>query len=175
MQDSAKDFLCLNCQVKKIKKLFILFGFLSGNGIIVPLLEIYVGTIRKYNIQMGEKNMYQKEELQEIKRVAEVFGDFLKNHPIVDLAYSEKFGYMLVHGADGRLDDEWIPMEVTSGRHLFDLLCDEIYADYLEAREDGFDADITEADQDAVIELIEKYAKQLPEYDITAADIFVEE
>lgn len=118
--------------------------------------------------------MYQEEELQEIKRVAAVFEDFLKNHPIVDLAYSEKYGYLLVHGENGHLDEEWIPMEVQSGRHLFELLCDELYADYLEAREGGFDADITEDDQEHVLQLIESYAKQLPEYDIALEDMFVE-
>ncbi len=119
--------------------------------------------------------MYQEQDLKDIKRVAEVFGDFIKQHPIIDLLYSEKFGYMLIHGVDGHVDEEFIPMEVTSGEHLFNLLCDELYADYLEEREGGFDADITQADQDAVLAQIDYYAKQLPEFDIKVEDIFVEE
>ncbi len=118
--------------------------------------------------------MYQEQDLKDIKRVAEVFGDFIKNHPLIDVVCSEKFGYMLIHGVNGHVDEEFVPMEVTSGMHLFELLCDELYADYLEAREGGFDADITQADQDAVLEQIEYYAKQLSEFDIKVEDIFVE-
>ncbi len=119
--------------------------------------------------------MYEEQDLKDIKRVAEVFADFIKEHPIVDLVYSEKFGYMLIHGEDGHVDEEWIPMGVTSGRHLFDLLCEELYADYLEAHDGGFDAELTQADQDAILDQIDYYAKQLPEFDIKVEDLFVEE
>ncbi len=118
--------------------------------------------------------MYTEQEKLEIEHVLDVFADFVKDHPLVDVAYSEKFGYMLVHGQNGQLDEEWIPLAVTSGRHLFDLLSDELYADYLEAREGGFEVELSEAEQDEILNQIDYYAKQLPEYDINVQELFVE-
>ena len=118
--------------------------------------------------------MYTEQEKLEIEHVLDVFADFVKDHPLVDVAYSEKFGYMLVHGQNGQLDEEWIPLAVTSGRHLFDLLSDELYADYLEAREGGFEVELSEAEQEEILNQIYYYAKQLPEYNINVQELFVE-
>ena len=118
--------------------------------------------------------MYTEQDKKEIEHVLDVFADFIRNHPLVDVAYSEKFGYMLVHGQNGQLDEEWIPLAAAAGRHMFDLLSDELYADYLEAREGGFETELSVAEQDEILNQIDYCAKPLPEFDINVQELFVE-
>lgn len=104
-------------------------------------------------------------EKEKIKRVLNVFHDYLQDSPVVEILFSEKkqcYYYMRHYSND--MDDL---IRVEDAETLCDLLLREIDMDvYLELKLDQRtgQCDVTPEAKKVALERMQPYLKQLPEY-----------
>lgn len=119
----------------------------------------------------GDSVMYTPEELEKIKRVLDVFQEFIRQASDFDIVYSEKVGYLLLEG--GRNLDGFMPEPIPSAEYLclrmFDKIADEHQNRY------GYPKtrwNVPEEEKEAVLKQIRLYSAQLPEYQHLEEKVF---
>lgn len=115
--------------------------------------------------------MYTPEELEKIKRVLDVFKEFIRQGSDFDIVYSEKVGYLLLEG--GRNLGGFIPEPIPSAEYLclrmFDKIADAYQNQY------GYPEtrwNIPEKEKEEVLKQIQRYSIQLPEYQYLEEKVF---
>ena len=118
---------------------------------------------------------YTKEQLEQIKKVEEVFADFISNSPEVDLLYSKKIGYVLFCGLTATEGTELIfqPQIMKDRRNLCYLLLLEVANDALRSIHNVHDIHECGPMERSLIEKwCAPYMHKLPEYADLVASMF---
>lgn len=119
--------------------------------------------------------MYTKEQKEKLEKVMEVFGDYMKESPYVEVVWSEKIGYIFLNVDKKHQDVDFIiPLDCTET--LCGRLCYEVAQDVLMLT--GNDHAVREADPLEKAEIwrrLEPYLEQLPEYRYLAEKMFTSE
>lgn len=110
---------------------------------------------------------YTKEQKESIKKVADVFSEYLKSAKDMDLLYSEKFGYVVVSGINKNEDAFCMePMIIKDGRELCLYLLQELGHNFIELTphtcHDLFE--VSDKEQEMIKEIFRHYINELPEY-----------
>lgn len=118
--------------------------------------------------------MYTEEQNKEIKKVMEVFSEYIKHVPYFDVLWSDKVGYIFLDGISRNKDEIGVaPLVLRDG----EALCNEIFynlaCDILEERGKLHDlCQCNKEEQEAVKEKLSIYLQQLPEYAYLVEKLF---
>lgn len=74
--------------------------------------------------------MYREIQKQE-KKIISVFSGYLQSHPLIDLVWSDKIGYVLLYISPDQATIEMDPALITDARLLCRMLQSEIATDVL--------------------------------------------
>lgn len=109
--------------------------------------------------------MYTEIQKQEIERVISVFNGYIQNHPLIDLVWSNKIGYVLLYISLDHTAIEMDPVLVMDARLLCRMFLLEIATDVLVSAKNDHSFDSADPAEMAEIQSRwEPFLSQLPEY-----------
>lgn len=109
--------------------------------------------------------MYTEIQKEEIDRIVSVFNRYIQSHPLIDLVWSDKIGYVLLYISPDQAAIEMDPVLITDARLLCGMLLSEIATDVLVSAKN--DHCIDQADPFEIAEIQkrwEPFLSQLDEY-----------
>lgn len=115
-------------------------------------------------------------QIKSVKRVVDIFADYIKSSSYLDVIWSDKVGYILITGIskDGE-DISMSPEVLHDGETLCDQLVFEIACDAIEASGQGTHNpwESTSEEKERIRSLLKPYLDQLPEYQYMVEKLFV--
>ncbi|GAA6490736.1 MULTISPECIES: hypothetical protein [Eubacteriales] len=118
--------------------------------------------------------MFTQEQNEEIRKVINVFDDYIRETPYFDLVWSDKLGYVMLNGITDDGDDFYIaPAILRDGATLFDHIIRFISTDLM--KREGKPSDLTlcgTAEQQEIRDTLSPYTEQLPEYGYLVDELF---
>lgn len=109
--------------------------------------------------------MYTEIKKKEIERIVSVFSGYLQNHPLIDLVWSDKIGYVLLYISPDQAAIEMDPVSITDARMLCGMLLSEIATDVLVSAKNDHCIDHADPFEMAEIQKRwEPFLSQLDEY-----------
>ena len=118
--------------------------------------------------------MFTQEQNEEIRKVINVFDDYIRETPYFDLVWSDKLGYVMLNGITDDGDDFYIaPAILRDGATLVDHIIRFISTDLM--KREGKPSDLTlcgTAEQHEIRDTLSPYTEQLPEYGYLVDELF---
>lgn len=109
--------------------------------------------------------MYTETQKQEIERILSVFSGYLQSHPLIDLVWSDKIGYILLYISPDQAAIEMDPVLITDARLLCRMLLSEIATGVLVSAKNNHSIDHADPSEIAEIQKRwEPFLSQLTDY-----------
>lgn len=114
-----------------------------------------------------------KQELEKMRRIHEVFRHHIAESPNMEVFDSEKFGFFVVY-VDDRECEELRPEVVDTAEELYYLICHQIARDILFSLPNSPDYlwELTDVDRKRILAKIEKDTAFFPEYAQIIEELF---
>lgn len=123
--------------------------------------------------EFAAKHLYNTDDLTGIEKVLQVFSAYIKAAKHFDIIWSNKVGYIFLNDLQEPEEFDSVPFLIQSGEEICDRLFYEVGVDVM--LEHGRTVDISEAnpqERKAVLDRLEPYANQLPEYQHLMEKVF---